>query len=112
MALTRFSHLRHLGSVTAVLMALAALAPLPANAQEEGPDAPDTVQQPGYSSLNVTQPRGTRELQNALQRLALNPADIDALIDGGNAALLLGDPQAPIGFFARADEMSPVNGRV
>lgn len=95
----------------ALALAATALAPVPGFAQEEGPDAPDTAQ-PGYSSLNVTQPRGTRELQNALQRLALNPADIDALIDGGNAALLLGDPQAAIGFFARADEMSPGNGRV
>jgi Flp pilus assembly protein TadD len=111
MALTRYSRLRRLSSATAILVAMAALVPLPAVAQEEGPDAPDTVQ-PGYSSLDVAQPKGTRELQNALQRLALNPADIDALIDGGNAALLLGDPQAAIGFFARADEMSPGNGRV
>lgn len=111
MALTRISHLRRLSSATALLVAMAALSSTPAYAQDEGPDAPDTVQ-PGYSSLNVSQPRGTRELQNALQRLALNPADIDALIDGGNAALLLGDPQAAIGFFARADEMAPGNGRV
>lgn len=95
----------------ALALAATALSPVSASAQEEGPDAPDTAQ-PGYSSLNVSQPRGTRELQNALQRLALNPGDIDALIDGGNAALLLGDPQAALGFFARADEMSPGNGRV
>lgn len=111
MALTRFTHLRFLPSATALLVAVAALSPIPAGAQEEGPDAPDAGDS-GYSSLNVSQPRGTRELQNALQRLALNPGDIDALIDGGNAALLLGDPQAAIGFFARADEMSPGNGRV
>ncbi|MFC3309760.1 SPOR domain-containing protein [Blastomonas aquatica] len=109
--MTRYSHSRRLTSATALLVAMSVLALVPAQAQEEGPDAPDTVQ-PGYSSLNVAQPRGTRELQNALQRLALNPADIDALIDGGNAALLLGDPQAAIGFFARADEMAPGNGRV
>ncbi|MFN3474331.1 MAG: SPOR domain-containing protein [Blastomonas sp.] len=111
MALTRFTHLRCLSSATALLVAVAAFTPIPAVAQEEGPDAPDAGDS-GYSSLNVSQPRGTRELQNALQRLALNPGDIDALIDGGNAALLLGDPQAAIGFFARADEMSPGNGRV
>jgi tetratricopeptide (TPR) repeat protein len=111
MALTRFSHWRFLGSAATLLAAMVALAPLPLHAQEEGPDAPDAGEA-GYSSLNVAQPKGTRELQNALQRLALNPADIDALIDGGNAALLLGDPQAAIGFFARADEMAPGNGRV
>ncbi|MDM7955043.1 SPOR domain-containing protein [Blastomonas sp.] len=111
MALIRYSRLRCFTSVTALLVAITTVGPTPAYAQEEGPDAPDTGDT-GYSSLNVSQPRGTRELQNALQRLALNPADIDALIDGGNAALLLGDPQAAIGFFARADEMSPGNGRV
>ncbi|WP_066046245.1 SPOR domain-containing protein [Blastomonas sp. CCH8-A3] len=92
----------------ALLGAVASVSLTSAQAQEEGPDAPET----GYSSLDVAQPRGTRELQNALQRLALYPGDIDALIDAGNAALLLQDPQAAIGFFARADEMSPGNGRV
>ena len=94
--------------LAALLCAAASIALTPAHAQEEGPDAPDT----GYSSLEVSQPRGTRELQNALQRLAVYPGDIDALIDAGNAALLLQDPQAAIGFFARAEEMSPGNGRV
>ena len=107
MILTRSARLRS----AAFLLAAAVIPSGPGYAQEEGPDAPESMQ-PGFSSLNVAQPRGTRELQNALQRLSLNPADIDALIDGGNAALLLGDPQAAIGFFARADEMSPGNGRV
>lgn len=110
MALMILTHTRLLRSA-ALALAVTALTPAPGHAQEEGPDAPDAAQ-PGYSSLNVMQPRGTRELQDALQRLALNPADIDALIDGGNAALLLGDPQAALGFFARADEMAPGNGRV
>lgn len=110
MALKPFSRSRHLRTAT-WLFAAASLSLSPAFAQEEGPDAPgpdDT----GYSSLDVAPPKGTRELQNALQRLAVSPSDIDALIDAGNAALLLGDPQAAIGFFARADEMSPGNGLV
>lgn len=107
MALTPFLRTRRL-RITAWLCAAASLSLFPAYAQEEGPDASET----GYSSLEVAQPRGTRELQNALQRLATYPGDIDALIDAGNAALLLQDPQAAIGFFARADEMSPGNGRV
>lgn len=107
MALTPFLRHRKLRFAT-LLGAVASVSLSPAQAQEEGPDAPET----GYSSLDVAQPRGTRELQNALQRLALYPGDIDALIDAGNAALLLQDPQAAIGFFARADEMSPGNGRV
>lgn len=107
MALHPFLRHRKL-RLAALLCAVASVSLTPAYAQEEGPDAPET----GYSSLDVAQPRGTRELQNALQRLALYPGDIDALIDAGNAALLLQDPQAAIGFFARADEMSPGNGRV
>jgi Flp pilus assembly protein TadD len=113
MASTPMTRIFSFPRLAAFLMATAAitLAPAPAYAQEEGPDAPDDTRA-GFSSLDVAQPKGTRELQNALQRLALNPADIDALIDGGNAALLLGDPQAAIGFFARAEEMEPSNGRV
>lgn len=107
MALHSFLRHRKL-RVAALLCAVASVSLVPAHAQEEGPDAPET----GYSSLEVSQPRGTRELQNALQRLATYPGDIDALIDAGNAALLLQDPQAAIGFFARAEEMSPGNGRV
>ncbi len=107
MALHSFLRHRKL-RFAALLCAAASVSLVPAHAQEEGPDAPET----GYSSLEVSQPRGTRELQNALQRLATYPGDIDALIDAGNAALLLQDPQAAIGFFARAEEMSPGNGRV
>ncbi|WP_033926514.1 SPOR domain-containing protein [Sphingomonas sp. 35-24ZXX] len=110
MALKPFSRPLRL-RVASWLLAAASLSLSPAFAQEEGPDSPG-ADETGYSSLDVSAPRGTRELQNALQRLALNPGDVDALIDGGNAALLLGDPQAAIGFFARADEMSPGNGRV
>ncbi|WP_017670101.1 SPOR domain-containing protein [Blastomonas sp. AAP53] len=110
MALKPFSRPLRLRMAT-WLCAAASLSLFPVQAQEEGPNAPDPGET-GYSSLDVSAPKGTRELQNALQRLALNPADIDALIDGGNAALLLGDPQAAIGFFARADEMAPGNGRV
>lgn len=64
------------------------------------------------SSLDVRAPDGTRELSNALQRLSNDSRDLNALIDAGNAALTLGDPTAAIGFFARADEIDPNNGRV
>ncbi|WOE76159.1 SPOR domain-containing protein [Alterisphingorhabdus coralli] len=71
------------------------------------------AQQSGaQSSLDVRSPEGTRELGNALQRLARNSRDLNALIDAGNAALTLGDPTAAIGFFARAEEIDPRNGRI
>lgn len=57
-------------------------------------------------------PPGVQDLNNALQRLARNSADLDALIDAGNASLELNDVDAAIGFFGRAQELSPNNPRV
>jgi len=51
-------------------------------------------------------------LNAALGRLARDPRDLAALIDAGNAALQMGDVDAAIGFFARADQLSPNNMRV
>ena len=54
---------------------------------------------------------GSRELRNAVDRLSRNPNDVDAVIDAGNAALLLNDPQGAYGFFARAEALDPRNAR-
>lgn len=51
------------------------------------------------------------ELNRALQRLATNPQSVDALLSAGTASLELGDIDAAIGFFGRADELSPGNPR-
>ena len=51
-------------------------------------------------------------LNAALARLGRDPRDLDALIDAGKAALGMGDVDAAIGFFARADQLSPNNMRV
>ncbi len=67
------------------------------------------------ASTEVVQPlppRGVAELNGALQRLARNPRDVRALIDAGDAALILDDTDAAIGFYGRADELSPGNARV
>ena len=53
-----------------------------------------------------------RTLTDAMARLAKNPRDISALINAGEAALKLDDPRSAIGFFGRADDVSPNNGRV
>ena len=50
-------------------------------------------------------------LNTALRRLARNSRDLSALIDAGNAALQLGDTDAAIGFFGRAQELSPGDAR-
>ena len=62
----------------------------------------------------VVQPlpsRNVAALNQALQRLAHNPQSVDALLSAGTAALELGDIDAAIGFFGRADELSPGNPR-
>ena len=55
---------------------------------------------------------GSRMLNAALARLARDPRDLAALIDAGNAALQMGDVDAAVGFFSRADQLSPNNMRV
>lgn len=53
--------------------------------------------------------RDVSQLNRALQRLATNSQSVDALIDAGTASLELGDIDAAIGFFGRADQLSPGN---
>ena len=52
------------------------------------------------------------QLNTALTRLSANPRDVSALLDAGNAALSLGDNDAALGFFGRADQLSPGDPRV
>ncbi|MXO62369.1 tetratricopeptide repeat protein [Qipengyuania oceanensis] len=62
----------------------------------------------------VVQPTGSSnvgDLNRALQRLAANPQSVEALLEAGNASLQVGDIDAAIGFFGRADELSPGNPR-
>ena len=66
-------------------------------------------------SYPVVQPLPSREslaLNAALSKLGHNPRDLDALVDAGNAALALGDVDAALGFFRRADQVSAGNPRV
>ena len=44
--------------------------------------------------------------------LAGSPRDLDALLGAGQAALDVGDANAALGFFARAEDVSPSSGRV
>lgn len=57
-------------------------------------------------------PASQGDLTNALHRLARDSRDLGALIDAGTASLQLGDLDAAIGFFGRAEELSPGNPRV
>ncbi len=57
-------------------------------------------------------PAGVSKLNDALNRLARNSRDIDALLDAGSASLAVNDVDAAIGFFGRAEELSPDNPRI
>jgi len=90
---------RSAGSLTHLLtVALLAILPvrMPAHAE--------VVQAlPSQEALN---------LNAALNRLARNPRDVDALADAGDAAQAMSDFEAAIGFYKRAEEISPGNQRV
>ena len=78
------------------------LLPFAANAQSgEAPIAREVVQQ--LPSADV------QRLNNALKRLARNPRDVQALVDAGDASLQVGDLDAAMGFFGRAQSLSPNN---
>jgi Flp pilus assembly protein TadD len=51
-------------------------------------------------------------LSRNLRSLAANPKSTPALMGAGKAALDLGDPQAALTFFARAEEQLPNDGRI
>lgn len=57
-------------------------------------------------------PAGVSDLNEALRLLARNSNNVDALIDAGNASLKVNDVDAAIGFFGRAEELSPGNARI
>lgn len=60
----------------------------------------------------MAEPAGAAELRAAMRRISLSPSDADALADAGNAALMLGDANAALNFFTRANSLRPNNGRI
>lgn len=52
------------------------------------------------------------QLNAALRRLASRPADLDALVNAGNASLALRDAGAASGFFSRAAKVAPGDRQV
>lgn len=68
-----------------------------------------TVSQPVVQALPNAD---SLRLSSALSRLGRDPRDINALIDAGNAALAMGDTDAAVGFFRRANQVAPRDGRV
>ncbi|WP_328598425.1 SPOR domain-containing protein [Pontixanthobacter aestiaquae] len=69
----------------------------------------NTVSQP------VVQPLPSPDvirLNTALRSLSRNSQNVNALIEAGEASLAVGDIDAAIGFFGRAEELSPDNPRI
>jgi Flp pilus assembly protein TadD len=93
-------------SLLLVAAALVALVPVPVSAQTPFPAA-SPIQQP---LPNPNDPAAM--LSSNLKILAQNPYDVDALLNAGLGALAVGDANAAIGFLARAEELSPRNGRI
>ena len=60
----------------------------------------------------VREPAGAAELRAAMRRISYNSSDADALADAGNASLALGDANAALNFFTRANVIRPSNGRI
>jgi Flp pilus assembly protein TadD len=89
--------LRRLPLPALLLLAPAALAQLP----------PGAVVQPLAQSDDPAE-----LLARALRTLATEPANLAALTAAGHNALTLGDPNAAVGFFGRAQEIAPSNGAV
>ncbi len=82
---------------------------LAAVAQAQAVSSPQ-VSQPVVQQLPVQSP--VMKLNDALGRLAKNPQDVEALIAAGRASLELGDVQAAVGFYQRADVLWPGSARV
>jgi len=84
------------------LLLFALAAPAPALAQYIGA-APRSPAAPyvGFSETPAA------ALSRNLRLIALNPRDFGALVAAGRAALDLGDHQAAVGFFGRAEEINP-----
>ncbi len=59
----------------------------------------------------VTAPDPANTLSGHLRTLAANPRNLFALLGAGQAALDVGDPNAALGFFGRADEIDPRSGK-
>lgn len=88
-------------------LVLAVLTPGPAAAQQ-APAAQVSV--PVVQV--VPQKSAGMRLNDALNRLAKSPQDVEALVAAGQASLELGDAQAAIGFYRRALTLQPGSARI
>jgi tetratricopeptide (TPR) repeat protein len=81
---------------------------------QSGPPADPYRQQPNpyQQQQPAPPPDAGSELRRNLQSVGSNPNNVTALIDSGRAALAMGDAQAALTFFSRADEVAPREPRI
>jgi Flp pilus assembly protein TadD len=92
-----------------VVSAFALAAPVCAQEADES-----ILDAPGKTSViqPVSEPAGAVQLRAAIRRISYNPSDADALADAGDASLSLGDANAALNFFTRANSLRPKNSRI
>ncbi|TFI57948.1 SPOR domain-containing protein [Sphingomonas parva] len=66
----------------------------------------------GAQLASAFQESPSQALSRHLKSLAANPQSLDPLMGAGRAALALGDAQAALTFFGRAEEIAPRDGRI
>jgi Flp pilus assembly protein TadD len=104
--------LRSLGFCSALVFSAVGVSPA-VHAQAVDESALEALDQKTPAVVpNVVEPAGAVELRDAMRRISFNPSDADALADAGNASLLLGDANAALNFFTRANAIRPNNSRI
>lgn len=99
--------LRSLVAISFLALSTAALAQ---DVDESALDALDSAN--ANTAPAIREPAGAVELRAAMRRISYNSSDADALADAGNASLALGDANAALNFFTRANTIRPNNGRI
>jgi Flp pilus assembly protein TadD len=104
--------LRSLGFFSALAFSAGAVSPA-VHAQAVDESALEALDQQTPPVVpNIVEPAGAVELRDAMRRISFSPSDADALADAGNASLLLGDANAALNFFTRANAIRPNNSRI
>jgi Flp pilus assembly protein TadD len=93
------------------LLATVALA-MPLAAQDTDESALEALDKQPAPAFKPPEAPGSAELRDAVRRMAQRPTDPLALTDAGYASLKLGDAQAALNFFTRANGIQPGNSRI
>jgi len=102
-----------LTSAVALLAVLAPAVPLTAQVDSAATGEEPVIVDP-MASARDAMARGdpAEALARYLRVLARDPGDLDALSGAGGAALAVGDADAAINFYVRAEKISPRDGRI